>query len=156
MARWRNMAGSDLAFVDRLGNALYPNHPESLAAFEAKFRATPDACLIAEDARGMPVGYCLALLAELGSPPHLDDFSYMPRKADCLHLHDLALEPSARGQGLVAAALAHLQGIANGLPLTLIAVNGTSALWQRHGFVDAVCAYDLAHGYGKDARYMRR
>jgi len=156
MARWRNMARSDLAFVDRLGNALYPNHQESFAAFEAKFSATPDACLVAETPDGAPVGYCIALRAELGSPPHLDDAAYAPRRLDCLHLHDLALDASARGQGLVAAALAHLQTAARGLPLTLVAVDGTHALWRRHGFADAVCGHDLARDYGTDARYMRR
>jgi GNAT superfamily N-acetyltransferase len=73
-----------------------------------------------------------------------------------LHLHDLALAPPARGQGLVAAAIAHLESAAHGLPLTLIAVNGTRPLWQRYGFADALCAYDLAADYGTDARYMRR
>jgi GNAT superfamily N-acetyltransferase len=156
MLRWQKMAATDLVFVERLGCALYPNHPESLAAFETKFRATEDACLIARDRADNPVGYCIAVRAELGHPPHLDDTRGPPRSADCLHLHDLALAPPARGQGLVAAAIAHLESAAHGLPLTLIAVNGTRALWQRYGFADALCAYDLAADYGMDARYMRR
>jgi GNAT superfamily N-acetyltransferase len=156
MLRWQNMVASDLGFVDRLGAVLYPNHPESFAAYAAKFRITQDACLTARDTAGNPVGYCIAVWAELGHPPHLDDANFAPRQVDCLHLHDLALAPAARGQGLVAAAIAHLTNVARGLPLTLIAVNGTHALWPRYGFADAVCAYDLAADYGPDARYMRR
>lgn len=152
MAAWRAMTADDAAFAAALGLALYPHLPESVSSFAAKFAATPEACLVASGEDGSRVGYCVALWAELGRPPKLDDAAYAPRAHECLHLHDLALAPSARGQGLVAQAVAHLLVVAGALPLTLVAVNGSAPLWRRFGFVEVAGA---AASYGADALYMR-
>ncbi len=153
MAVWRAMTADDAAFAAELGLALYPLLPESVSSFAAKFAAAPEACRVAYAEDGARVGYCVALWAELGRPPQLDDAAYAPRMRTCLHLHDLALAPSARGQGLVAQAVAHLRRVAGDLPLTLVAVNGSAPLWRRFGFVEVPGA---AASYGADALYMRR
>jgi GNAT superfamily N-acetyltransferase len=147
------MAAHDAGFAAELGRALYPHLPESVSAFAAKFAATPEACRIAIAQDGTRVGYCVALWAELGRPPKLDDAAYAPRARECLHLHDLALAPSARGRGLAAQAVAHLRGVAGALPLTLVAVNGSAPLWRRFGFAEIP---GPAASYGADAIYMRR
>jgi GNAT superfamily N-acetyltransferase len=151
---WRPFETTDVAFAASLGNRLYPQHPESPAAFAAKFAATPQACLVATK-DGERAGYCVALWAEAGRPPKLDDAGYVAARRETLHLHDLALDPAARGMGLVASALAHLRAVAGGLPLTLIAVHGTGPLWRRHGFADAPANAGVLATYGDDARYMR-
>jgi GNAT superfamily N-acetyltransferase len=153
VAIWRAMTAADAAFAAELGLAIYPHLPESEASFAAKFAAAPEACRVAYGDDGTRVGYCVALWAELGRPPKLDDAAYVPRARECLHLHDLALAPLARGQGLVAQAVAHLRGVAGALPLTLVAVNGSAKLWRRFGFVEIPGA---AASYGADALYMRR
>jgi GNAT superfamily N-acetyltransferase len=153
VAYWRAMTAQDAAFAAELGLALYPHLPESVSAFATKFAAAPEACRIACEEDGTRVGYCVALWAELGRPPKLDDASYAPRARECLHLHDLALAPTARGQGLVAQAVAHLRGVAGALPLTLVAVDGSARLWRRFGFFEIEGS---AAGYGADALYMRR
>jgi len=153
VANWRAMTAQDAAFAAELGLAIYPHLPESVSSFAAKFVATPEACLVASGEDGTRMGYCVALWAELGRPPKLDDAAYAPRARECLHLHDLALAPAARGQGLVAQAVAHLRGVAGALPLTLVAVNGSAPLWRRFGFFEIEGA---AASYGADALYMRR
>ena len=152
MAIWRAMTVADLEFAAALGCSTYPNLPESVASFAAKFAATPEACLAAIGEDGSRVGYCVALWGELGRPPKLDDAAYAPRARECLHLHDLALAPSARKQGLVGKALAHLRAVAGERPLTLVAVNGSAPLWRRFRFVEIEGA---AASYGAEALYMR-
>jgi len=154
-ASWRPFAADDVAFAAALGDRLYPHHPESPAAFAAKFASAPQACLVATK-DGRRAGYCMALWAEAGRPPKLDEAGYTAARRETLHLHDLALDPAARGAGLVASALAHLRMVADALPLTLIAVNGTGPLWCRHGFAEADADSRVLATYGADARYMRR
>jgi ribosomal protein S18 acetylase RimI-like enzyme len=155
MACWRAMAPADLDFVMLLAAQLYPDHPESRASFAGKLDGAPDACLIAER-DGVPVGYCVALWATCGRPPKLDEASYAAQTPRGLHLHDIALAPAARGRGLVGAALSHLSRVAEGAPLSLVAVNGTHLLWRRHGFAEAAVDEDVRASYGAEAVYMSR
>jgi ribosomal protein S18 acetylase RimI-like enzyme len=147
------MAAADLDFVMALAARLYPDHPESRASFAGKLDAAPDACLVAVR-EGVAVGYCVALWATCGRPPKLDESAYAPRAPCGLHLHDIALAPEARGRGLVGAALSHLSRVADGAPLSLVAVNGTHALWRRHGFAEAAVDEDVRASYGPGAVYM--
>lgn len=148
--RWRAMAEADLGFVDRLGNSIYPDHLESFAAFAAKFRASPESCLVAEMG-GKGVGYCLALPAEVGAPPRLNQVRYAPERATVMHVHDIALAESARGHGLVPQALDHAAKAARdrGLDgLSLIAVLGTERMWPRYGFAPADCDRAIVASFG--------
>ena len=152
---WRAMAPADLDFVLDLAARLYPDHPESRESFAAKLEAAPDACLVAEK-DGSPVGYCVALRATCGRPPQLDEASYAAREPIGLHLHDIALDPVARGQGLVASALDALLRVAGNAPVSLIAVNGTAPVWTRYGFTEAHIDEEVRATYGEDAVYMLR
>jgi len=81
---------------------------------------------------------------------------------DTLYLHDLAVDPEARGSGAADALVqAFLSALAR-LPLpraSLIAIQGSAPWWARHGFarvpVDGALGARLA-GYGEDAAYMVR
>lgn len=151
------MAEGDLGFVDRLGNSIYPGHLESFAAFAAKFRASPESCLVAEMG-GKGVGYCLALPAQAGAPPRLNQVRYAPGRIDVMHVHDIALAESARGHGLVPQALDRAAKIAGdrGLAaLSLIAVLGTERMWPRYGFAPAECDRAILASFGGGI-YMRR
>lgn len=151
------MEEADLGFVDRLGNSIYPDHLESFAAFAAKFRACPQACRVAE-LGGRLVGYCLALPADDGAPPRLNQVRYAPAAPVFLHIHDVALAESARGHGLVPQALDHAAGVARGLGLaglSLIAVRGTERMWPRYGFAPAECERAILASFGGGI-YMNR
>ncbi len=109
MPVWRAMAREDFDFVLDLASRLYPDHPETRAAFAAKLDAAPDACFVA-----------------------------------------------TRGQGLVGAALALLSSVAKGAKLSLVAVNGTRALWETYGFKPAAIDETVRATYGPGAVYMER
>lgn len=155
--RWRAMTEADLGFVNRLGNSIYPDHVESFAAFAGKFRACPAACSVAE-LGGRGVGYCLALPADLGAPPRLNQVRYAPARPSRLHVHDIALERVARGFGLVPEALARAAGVARDMDLeglSLIAVMGTEKMWPRYGFAPAECDRAILASFGGGI-YMTR
>jgi len=155
MPVWRAMARDDLDFVLDLASRLYPDHPETRAAFAAKLEAAPEACSVAM--RGTEkVGYCVALWSQARRPPKLDEAGYVPAPPLSLHLHDIAIDLPARGQGLVGAALAQLSSFAKGAKLSLVAVNGTRALWEGFGFAVADIDEAVRATYGRDAVYMER
>jgi hypothetical protein len=114
-----------------------PLPPEGEALFAERLALFPPGCLVAHDAAGL-AAYIVSHPWVRGAPPALGDrLGAIPAAADCLHLHDIAIAPRARGQALVAAALAALLPVARAAGLsaiTLVAVHGTAPLWARHDF----------------------
>lgn len=150
------MRPEDLAAVAALEAACHaPLPPEGEAVFAERLALFPEGCLAMEDATGL-VGYVVAHPWRSADPPALGrTLGAIPLDADCLHLHDIALAPRARGRGLVAGALDRLRRAAEarGLHrLTLVAVHGTAQLWQRHGFVRVGPA---PSGYGEGVVMQR-
>jgi GNAT superfamily N-acetyltransferase len=155
---WRAMRAGDLPDVERISAIVHPGYPERDEVPAERLRLFPEGCLIARPAWA-PVGYAIAHPGVLGRPPPLDTLlGALPRDADCLYVHDVALLPEMRGQGLGEAAVAALMDVARrtnlGL-LALTAVNNSTAFWARQGFVIAPVAKSLA-SYGADAVYMAR
>jgi ribosomal protein S18 acetylase RimI-like enzyme len=153
---WRPMRRADLAAVAALEARCHaPLPPEGEALFAERLALFPEGCLAATDGEGL-AGYAVAHPWRTGNPPALGQMlGALPHDADCLHLHDIALAPRARGKGLVGAALLRLAAVARGHGLgafSLVAVHGTGPLWQRHGFVAAGAA---PASYG-DGVIMRR
>jgi len=143
------MHKADLAAVAALEALCHaPLPPEGEALFAERLGLFPDGCLATEDAGGL-AGYVVAHPWRSGNPPALGQMlGAPPSDADCLHLHDIALAPRARGRGLVDAALALLVEVARGRALcsvTIVAVHGTAPLWLRHGFAPSGVA---PAGYG--------
>lgn len=133
---------------------------ESGESFLAKLRASPQTCFVAR-AGTRTVGHLVSVPAMHGSPLPLDSPTCVcPAAPDSLYLHDLAVDPAARGLGVAAALLAAYRGrlreagLAQG---SLIAVNDSAGFWRRHGFREVEPAgMGRAHlaAYGQDARYM--
>jgi GNAT superfamily N-acetyltransferase len=142
------MVRADLAAVAVLEAAHHnPLPPEGTAVFADRLELFPAGCMVV----GEPVaGYAIAH-PWAGPPPPLGArIGALPAAPDALFLHDLALAPGLRGQGLVASALARLAAlaVAERLPaIRLVAVHGTATLWARHGFAAdgaAVASYGAA------------
>lgn len=136
--------------------------PESATSMGAKVAAAPDTCFVACQGEHI-VAYLLALPWRFDDPPSLDAAECrLPARPDTLYLHDLAVDPEARGSGiadmLVGAFLAALTTLS--LPrASLIAIQHSAPWWSRHGFVPVPVAAPLSvrlAGYGKDAAYMCR
>lgn len=157
--RWRAMQASDLAAVVAIAAAVHPGFPERPEVLDERRQVFPKGAFLAEDAAGEPVGYALAHPWRLSVPPALDSFlGALPEDADCLYLHDVALLPVARGQGLARALVAKLEARAGGLGrLALTAVNASADRWCRLGFAPTpagpVLAAKLA-SYGPGAVFM--
>lgn len=158
----RAMRAEDLAAVLEIQSCCYDAAKlESRESFLAKLEASPATCFIAVVA-GVQVGYLVAIPAEEGRPPSLNEPTYVrPRAANALYLHDLAVHPSARGAGAAAALVAayfHTLRRSQARFGCLTAVNQSSAYWERHGFRSTSVA-DVKAGcmatYGEGAQYMR-
>ena len=163
MMGWRPMAAGDLDAVMDIAARLHPNYPERMEIFADKWAFHPQACRVLADGAAV-LGYGFAHRWQLGRPPRLDAvLGDAPGRPDCLHLHDVALMPQARGQGGVALYLDHLEEVAAAERLghlSLIAIAGKDGYWRGQGFGDfAGPADDLAErlaSYGQGTVYLVR
>ena len=157
MIHWRPMVAADLDRVNVIANLIHLDYPESPAVFANRLHIFADGCWMAQQEDGLALGYAISHPGRVGHPPHLDCvLESLPNSADCLYLHDVALLPQARGQGLSRAIVQHLEIVARrcALPrLALTSVSGSLPVWSRCGFVPHPC--DDLDSYGT-ATYMIR
>lgn len=116
-----------------------------------------------------PAGYLLtAQLNADGPPPPISlgttDRPAVNLQANCLYLHDLAIQPRFQGggisQALLGAATEHMQTHPQMRAMALVAVQSSAPFWAKRGFrpledLPASLATKLA-SYGPDAVYMWR
>jgi len=153
-----------LPAVDLIQRAAYsPSFLEELAILADKIAHYPDGCWAAE-VEGQVVGYLLSHPACFANPPGLNQLLDVRTGAlDCYFIHDVAVLPAHRGQGLAQLLLgmAMRQAAQRGFAeVALIAVQNAQGFWQRRGFqfvpetVPAVAA--VRRSYGSQAHYMVR
>lgn len=150
---WRPMTEADLPEVERLGNAIHQSHPERPEIFAERLALCPAGCLIL----GNLDGYIISHPWTLGSPPALDTLlGALPAQPDTWYIHDLALHERARSTGAAPAVVARIATLAQGLPLSLIAVGRSPGFWKRQGFTPAALPVGKLASYGEGAAYMVR
>ncbi|MGE4281367.1 MAG: GNAT family N-acetyltransferase [Magnetospirillum sp.] len=161
MIIWRPMIAGDLDQVLEIANVLHPNYPERIEIFADKLAFDPEGCKIAETSASDMVGYVFSHLWQKGLPPLLDcELGRAPAHADCLHLHDIALLPKARGQGGPEGFLDLMENLARKrrlVWLTLVAIKGQAAYWQAKGFSPVrpdSLLQDRLDSYGDGVTYM--
>lgn len=143
-----------------------PQFLESAQAFEAKLQAAQShgTCWIASAADGRALAYVVSLPACPDSLPALDAQAIeVPEQPQLLYLHDLAVAPAGRSLGLARRLVQLIEARALKLGLRhlgLIAVQGSTAFWQRQGFaalnpMPRVLAPKLA-SFGVEACFMQR
>jgi ribosomal protein S18 acetylase RimI-like enzyme len=156
---WRAMSGYDFGAVFDIANKVHPGFFEAEAVLAEKFALYRNGCYLLEVSE-KPAGYVLSHPWKRGTLPALDTLlGEIPADADSYYIHDLALLPVTRGVGaagqIVAALTKHAKAM--GFPtMSLVAVNGSVAFWEKQGFVteerpelvDKLAAYEDA------ARYM--
>ena len=159
---WRPMRDTDLPQVNAVAAAVHPDYPEDAAVFAERLRLYPQGCHVLADAAGTLEGYAISHPWSGDAPPALNTMLHaLPAALTTFYIHDIALLPEARGHGAAAAIVEGLvaQARAAGFAqVALVAVNGTEAFWQRHGFSPAggaALAAELA-SYGGGARFMTR
>lgn len=164
----RLMQPSDLHAVLRIQSQCYPNaYLESTEAFASKL-AGANACSWVTSPSGQPTStaqaYLVCLPVDPATFPALNAEAWQaPRAATMLYLHDLAVSPELRGSGAATALIECAVNRARALglhELVLIAVQGSTPFWCRHGFEvhapeHASLRIKLA-SFGSDATFMRR
>ena len=147
---------SDIPEILRIQALCYTSiEPEKADAFINKLQQAADCAYVVEDKNniikdsndnahteikenGKLLAYVFALPIRIEQPPTLDaDDFIVPQQADCLYLHDLAIDPSARGLGLSAPLLEaffHTAQVRQLSQASLIAIQNSVPFWQRYGF----------------------
>ena len=158
---WRKMTAADLPAVETIGSTVHPDLPEDPAVFAERLNLYPDGCWVVQ-IDGAIAGYAVSHPWRLGPPPKLNSLlNRLPHAPDSFYIHDLALVPLARGTGAGSRLVHRLVEQARREHLhrmSLVAVNGSSSFWQRHGFHaadDAVITQSLG-SYGDTACWMVR
>lgn len=163
----RPLRAVDLEAVLRLQSDCYgPDYIEPAEAFEAKLIGTVplQTCWGAFAEDGVLLAYAISLPVCADTMPALHAADYRrPMAPTLLYLHDVAVSPQGRGQGLVQALLTRIQHGATRLGLErigLIAVQDSAPYWQRLGFapLPAMPAWLRLklHSFGEQARYLER
>lgn len=164
---WRPMRPEDIDAVVDVARLSFPDHFEDRACFENRLALYPRGCFVlagagARDGAEPARGYLIAYPWRADAAPALNTvIEGLPAQAEVLYLHDLALDPRARGGGRTGAVIERLaeQAAEDGWPaLALVAVNAASGFWARHGFEprDPPGMAQKLASYGEDARYMVR
>ena len=121
------MEHSDLAAVVKIADVVWGSeYYETPEVFEQRFNFFPTGCWMYNNQ-----GYIFSHPAQLGDIPHLNRLINYTT-TNCYHIHDIALLPSIRGQGVARDILKTL--LVN-LPISLVAVAGTQSFWESYGFV---------------------
>ncbi|MBX3476789.1 MAG: GNAT family N-acetyltransferase [Brevundimonas sp.] len=155
------MTEGDLDEVVAVARVAFPNHPEDRACFAERLGLNPRGCFVLDGSEGVR-GYLVAYPWRREAPPALNTLvGAVPDGADVLYLHDLALDPRARGAGHARPIIERLarQAAAEGWPaIALVAVNDAAVFWQSLGFqpVESPALRTRLASYGPDARYMIR
>jgi GNAT superfamily N-acetyltransferase len=160
-ASWRLMRPEDLPAVSTLAAMIHPDYPEDDAVFVERLRLYPQGCRVfVRD--GKITAYVVSHPWRDREPPTLNALlGELPTAPSTYYIHDIALLPGARGSGAAAKVVAALIEQARNerlASLSLVAVNGSSGFWQRHGFV-AVEVPELEaklRSYSDDAQFMMR
>lgn len=133
---WRRMGEGDLPAVGAIAARVHPDYPEDDAIFAERLRLYPAGCRVL-DLDGRAAGYALSH-PWVSGPPRLNTLlGALPAAPVTLYIHDVALLPAARGCGAAPRLLGQLAELARTAGLTslsLVAVNGSAAFWERQGF----------------------
>ena len=135
----RSATIQDLPEILRIQALCYSSiEPEGPAAYINKLEQAPDCAFVIEQAPQQLLAYVFALPINIQQPPALDaDNFVLPASADCLYLHDLAIDPAARGMKLSTSLLNAFFTSAQQRQLpqaSLIAIQNSGGFWQRYGF----------------------
>lgn len=136
--QWRPMRAEDLPAIKHISDVVHRDYSEEEAVYAERLTLYPEGCFTLERG-GAIVGYIVTHPWHRGLSPALNAYlREIPTENADYYLHDIALLPEARKQGLGEAALkrtiehARERGFD---AVTLVAVNGAERYWGSQGFV---------------------
>ncbi|WP_044562231.1 GNAT family N-acetyltransferase [Azospirillum sp. B4] len=155
---WRPMAAADMPPVFTLACAIHVDFFEALEVMADKLATYPAGCLVLERADGTIGGYAVSHPYVKGRVPKLNHvLRGLPTEADVYYIHDIAIDPAARGQGHAEAAvllLARQAREAGFTEMRLLSVNNSEGFWTRRGFAPVGNETVDVSSYGDGAIYM--
>ena len=157
-ASWQPLLAADLPRLCTIEAIVHPGLPERPEVMAEKLALYPDGCrklMLGFDR----VGSAIAHPWFSGRAPALDEFlGALPPRPGCLHMHDVALLPEARGHGAARAYVEHLAALAEAAGihcLACVSVYGTAPLWSALGFRSVTPTEGGLASYPSDAVYMQ-
>ncbi|KAL9111624.1 MAG: hypothetical protein Q9227_003897 [Pyrenula ochraceoflavens] len=159
---WRNLFINDIESLARVADKIHPDLTESDEVFAERVKLFPSGCLaLVEGDSNELCGYAISHPIRQQLPPALNSLlRELAPDADQYFIHDLAILPQFRGQGLAQECIVKLFAIAKQFPTTsLVSVYGTSPFWARFGFLPVEINGALEKkllDYGDDAIYLER
>jgi GNAT superfamily N-acetyltransferase len=157
----RPLTEADLPAAAAIQNAVYlPLYREDAEVLGSRIIAAPTLCWGAFEGDDL-AAYILSHPWPAAAPPPIGVRLSPAPASDNWFVHDLAVSPGARGQGLGLALARRAARAAVEASLTrgdLIAVQGAASFWRRLGYappleLPAELAEKVA-AYGPDAAYM--
>ncbi|SJZ95236.1 GNAT family N-acetyltransferase [Consotaella salsifontis] len=160
--QWRAMRSEDIPAVKAMADEVHIAYPEDEAIFAERLSLFSEGCFLLEDVEGRPQGYLINHPWILGHIPPLNSLLMaIPEPASTHYIHDLALLEAARGchhGARIVEDVAQLAADRGFSSVSLVAVNGSGAFWQRRSFriYQDISLNDKLVSYGDGARYMIR
>ncbi|CAK7193202.1 hypothetical protein COMNV_01416 [Commensalibacter sp. Nvir] len=133
--------------------------PEPAEILGLKIRSNPNTCFIATY-KGTIRGYLLSIPALLEKPPVLNATAPIVEKPNCLYLHDLSINPDARGLGIANCLVKRFFSALSDKNLDkacLVSVQNSQKFWHHYGFYFKLATgtlKDIVTTYGETAVYM--
>ena len=131
--------------------------PEKLAVLRAKWQHSPATCFVFKQDNVL-AAYLLAHTWAYEAPPKLDALLPEDSHGSTVFIHDLAVARDFAGMGIGCKLVVHLTETALALGyrrMSLVAVQGSSAFWQKMGFTE-VADVAVCPAYGQGAKVMQR
>lgn len=156
--QWRPMRDEDLDAVLHVAGVVHPALPESKAVFAERRSLFPQGCIVLASGASIE-GYAVSHPIRRFQPPPLDTMlGKLAADANDYYIHDFAVMPARRGEGLAAAGVNALLEVARSYETaSLISVYETADFWSRFGFAPADRDMgDRLGPYGARAVYMLR
>lgn len=154
------MSLGDIAGLLRVADEIHPDLKEGDYVFTERVKLFPEGCLVLEEGDEV-CGYAISHPIRHGQPPVLNSLlGEIAPDASQYYIHDVAILPRFRGQGLAGECVRRLLEVAKRYPTTcLVSVYGTVPFWARLGFatepVDGALLEKLRQ-YGGNATFLSR
>lgn len=132
--------------------------PEELDVLKSKQSVSPETCFVCVSDQGDTLGYLLAHPWNGSKPPKLYEPMFDTENSDSLYLHDMAVSPHSKGQGIGRSMMAKLIEVAElkGVKrITLVAIQGADSFWSLQGF-KAISGANICSSYGDHVVLMEK